>query len=278
MSVKTLSWILLAAITLGAVLLLNYWASYQLLSTLAYTGIVAALLGLANLAFPFRFLGVRKRAVGALILAGGVGLAIAALLWPAPIIRVAQHRTLLDDIMPEYQFSERHSARIHAKPEQVMQAIRQSTFGDMKSLATLLKIRAAALRIHDNPGVFLQDKRILDSFLASGYIAGGSEHEIAMFGGANVRAKRGLEVHTVQEFADYREPGGVKIAYDFKVEHAGGGWSTISAETRVVALDALTRRGMGRYWRLIVPGSGLLRLQWLDGIKRRAESEHRRDS
>ena len=270
MSVKTLSWILLAAITLGAVQLFNYWASYQLLSTLAYAGIVAALLGLANLALPFRFMGVRKRAVGALILAGGVGLAIVALHWPAPMIRVAQHRTVLDDSMPEYQFFERHSARIHARPELVMQAIRQSTFGDMKSLATLLKIRGAALRIHDTGGL-LPDKRILDAFSASGYLSGGSEHEIVMFGGWNVRANRRLEVHTVQEFADYREQGAVKMAYDFNVEDAGGGWSTLTAETRVAALDDLTRRGMGRYWRLIVPGSGLLRLQWLEGIKKRAE-------
>ena len=70
MSVKTVSWILFAVMTVGAVLLFNYWASYQLLSTLAYTGIVAALLGLANLALPFRFMGVRRRAVGALGLAG----------------------------------------------------------------------------------------------------------------------------------------------------------------------------------------------------------------
>jgi hypothetical protein len=62
------------------------------------------------------------------------------------------------------------------------------------------------------------------------------------------------------------------MAYDFFVEDAGGGWSTISTETRVRALDDLTRRGMARYWRLIVPGSGLLRRQWLDGIKKRAES------
>lgn len=271
MSFKAVAWTLLGAMALAAVLLLNYWASYQPLSTLAYFGIVLALCGLANLALPFRFLGIRKRAVGALILAGGVGLAIAALLWPAPIIRVAQHRTLLDDIMPEYQFSERHSARIHARPEQVMQAVRESTFGDMKSLVTLLKIRGAVLRIHDTGG-FLQDKRVLDAFSASGYLSGGSEHEIVMCGGANVRAKRRLEARTVQEFADDREQGGVKIAYDFKVEDAGGGWSTISAETRVVALDDFTRRGMGRYWRLIVPGSGLLRLQWLEGIKKRAES------
>jgi hypothetical protein len=173
--------------------------------------------------------------------------------------------------MPEYQFFERHSARIHARPEQVMQAVRQSTFGDMKSLVTLLKIRGAALRIHDTGG-FLQDKRILDAFSASGYVSGGSEHEIVMCGGANVRAQRRLEVRTPQEFADYREQGAVKMAYDFNVEDAGGGWSTISTETRVLATDDATSRGMGRYWRLIVPGSGLLRRQWLDGIKRRAES------
>ncbi len=271
MSFKAVAWTLLATMAFTAVLLFNYWAAYQPLSTLAYSGIVLALCGLANLALPFRFLGVRKRAVGALILAGGVGLTLAALLWPASMIRVAQPRTRLDDAMPEYQFFERHSARIHARPEQVMQAIRQSTFGDMKSLVTLLKIRGAALRIHDT-GDFLQDKRVLDAFSASGYVSGGSEHEIVMCGGANVRAQRRLEVRTLQEFADYREQGAVKMAYDFNVEDAGGGWSTISTETRVLATDDATRRGMGRYWRLIVPGSGLLRRQWLDGIKRRAES------
>jgi hypothetical protein len=272
MSFKALAWTLLAAFAVAAILLLNYWASYQPLSTLAYSGIVLALFGLANLIFPFRFLGVRKRAVGALILAGGVGLASVALLWPAPMLRVAQHRTVLDDIMPEYQFAERHSARVHARPEQTMQAVRQSTFGDLSSLITLLKIRGAALRapFHDT-GDFAQDKRVLEAFSASGYLSGGSEHEIVMAGGANVRARRPLQLRTLQEFADYREQGAVKMAFNFNVEEAGEGWSTISTETRVVVQDGFSR-GPTVYWRLIVPGSGLLRRQWLDGIKRRAES------
>jgi hypothetical protein len=272
MSFKAVAWTLLVAMALAAILLLNYWGSYQPLSTLAYSGMVLALCGLANLVVPFRFLGVRKRAVGVLILAGGVGLAIAALLWPAPLIRVAQPRTVFDDAMPEYQFFERHSTRIHARPELVMQATRQSTFGDMKSLVTLLKIRAAALRAPFDDAGNLLDKRVLDSFSESGYLSGGTEHEIAMFGVWNARENRRPEVRTLQEFADYREQGAVKIAYDFSVEDAGGGWSTISTETRVLALNHATRRGMGRYWRLIVPGSGLLRRQWLDGIRRRAES------
>jgi hypothetical protein len=36
------------------VALLNYWASFQLLSTLVYTGVVAAVLGAANLAVESR--------------------------------------------------------------------------------------------------------------------------------------------------------------------------------------------------------------------------------
>ena len=102
MSRKTVWWALLTAIALAAILLLNYWGAYQPLSTLAYSGIVLSLCGLANLVLPFRFLGVRKRVVGALILAGGVALTIAALLWPAPMFRVAQYKTVLDDVMPEY--------------------------------------------------------------------------------------------------------------------------------------------------------------------------------
>jgi hypothetical protein len=273
MSSKAVAWTLLAAMAFTAVLLFNYWAAYQPLSTLAYSGIVLALCGLANLVIPFRFLGIRKRAVGALLLVGGVGLTIAALLWPAPTIRVAQHRTVLDDVMPEYQFSERHSARIHARPMQVMQAVRQSTFSDMKSLLTLLKIRGAALRTpSDATGALSPDKQILDAFSASGYVSGGSEHELFMCGGANVRAKRPLAVRTFEECADYREPGAIKVAFNFNVEEAGGGWSTLSTETRVVTTDDSTRTGMSRYWRLIVPGSGLLRRQWLEGIKKRAES------
>jgi hypothetical protein len=43
MSFKAVAWTLLAAIAFTAVLLFNYWAAYQPLSTVAYSGIVLAL-------------------------------------------------------------------------------------------------------------------------------------------------------------------------------------------------------------------------------------------
>jgi hypothetical protein len=270
MSLKALSWILFAVAALSGVLLLNYWAPYQWLATLAYSGIVASILGLANLAFPFRFMGVRRRVAGGLGLAGGVGLTLAALHWPSPLVRVAQPTTRLDQVMPAYQCVERHTARVHARPEQVMQAVRQSTLGDMKSLAALVKIRAAALRTPAPDVAARRDERVLEAFSGVGLDA--DANELVVFWAANLREMRRPELHTAQQFVAYREEGTVKMAFDFQAQPAGDGWSLLSTETRVLSLDEATSRGMGRYWRLIVPGSGLLRRQWLDGIRRRAES------
>jgi hypothetical protein len=271
MSPRAIWWTVLAALALAATLLVNYWGSYQPVSTVAYAGIVLALIGLVNLAIPFRFLGIRKRYIGALTLAAGVALAIVALHWPAPVYRVAHPRTQLDAFMPEYQFNERHFIRIHAPRQRVLQSIRDSTFRDMRSLSALLRVRGEFVRSHEAQK-FPYDMRILDSFAKSGYVLGDSDSEILAVGGANVRAQRPLQLGSLQAFADYNEPGGIKIAFDFTVEDAGNGLCFVTAETRLLATDSETRRGVGRYWRLIVPGSGLLRLQWLDGIKRRAES------
>ena len=271
MTPRAVSWLVVGAIALGAVALFNYWASFQPLSTLAYTGIVVALAGLANAAIPFRFLGVRQRRVGALAFAGGVALAVTALYWPAAMIRVAQHKTLFDDVVPQYQFGEKHSVRVHARPEQAIAAARAATWGDLRSLDTLMKIRGevSGHPYHDS-GVFSGDKRILDSFVASGYVMGGDEHEVVLAGGADTQAGRPLAVHSLQEYAAFRKPGAVKMAFAFYAEDAGGGWCNLTAETRMVVEEG-SSRGPAIYWRLIVPGSGLLRREWLEGIKRRAE-------
>ncbi len=271
MSLKAVWWMVVGGAAAAAVVLLNYWGSFQPLSTLAYAGIVMAVAGLANVAVPFRFLGIRRRAVGVLVLAGGVGLAAAALLWPAATVRVAQHWTLLDDVLPEYQFWERHTVRVHAGPEQVMRAVQETTVGELKSYTTLMRIRGVALRRRFEGGEDLGNVRVLDALSGGFTRLGTTEREIVMGGIGKVRPPR-PEVRNAAEFVAYGQEG-VKIAFNFYVEDEGAGWSRVVTETRALAMDDYSRRIMGRYWRLIVPGSGLLRREMLASIKRRAESE-----
>ena len=58
---------------------------------------------------------------------------------------------------------------------------------------------------------------------------------------------------------------------NFLVTPAGPGNSTISTETRVYADDAAAIHRFAIYWRLIHPGSDIIRRMWLRAIKERAE-------
>jgi hypothetical protein len=46
----------------------------------------------------------------------------------------------------------------------------------------------------------------------------------------------------------------------------------VTTETRVFTTDPWSRRKFGEYWRMIYPGSALIRRMWLQAIKKRAES------
>ncbi|HEU4746901.1 MAG TPA: hypothetical protein VFS56_00260 [Gemmatimonadaceae bacterium] len=48
------------------------------------------------------------------------------------------------------------------------------------------------------------------------------------------------------------------------------GGSVVSTETRVFGSSPEAQRAFARYWRVIYPGSALIRRMWLRAIKRRA--------
>jgi hypothetical protein len=76
---------------------------------------------------------------------------------------------------------------------------------------------------------------------------------------------------TTQEFFALQRPGECRAAMNFLLENRGPARTRLSTETRVFATDALAQRRFRRYWRVIYPGSALIRRSWLAAIKRRAE-------
>jgi hypothetical protein len=59
---------------------------------------------------------------------------------------------------------------------------------------------------------------------------------------------------------------------NFLVTGDGAGGSRVSTETRVFANSVPARRRFAAYWRVIYPGSAIIRRMWLRAIARRATS------
>jgi hypothetical protein len=72
-----------------------------------------------------------------------------------------------------------------------------------------------------------------------------------------------------EEFLTFREAGFVKAVVGFRLDPRGAE-ILLTTETRFAATDEATQRLMCRYWRIIQPGSNLIRREWLRAIRRRA--------
>ena len=64
------------------------------------------------------------------------------------------------------------------------------------------------------------------------------------------------------------QPGYAKAAMSFLVRAEGTG-SRLITETRIHTTDPASGRSFRRYWRLVRPGSGLIRRSWLAAVRSR---------
>jgi hypothetical protein len=89
--------------------------------------------------------------------------------------------------------------------------------------------------------------------------------------GTVVKRPAGARIRVREEtFLKPLPPGFAIAAMNFRVVPNASGGSVVSTETRVFANDDAARRAFARYWRVIYPGSALIRRMWLRAIRRRA--------
>src|SRR5688500_1238283 len=93
-------------------------------SAVLYSGLVITAAALILLIKPIERLHVSSPS-HALVIAGiGVFLVGVGLTLPAPESRIEKVQTRLDEFMPVWQFSERHTIRIDAPPARVFEAVK----------------------------------------------------------------------------------------------------------------------------------------------------------
>lgn len=207
---------------------------------------------------------------GSLLLYGGIALALIGILLPAPESRVARAESRLDEFMPRWQFNEVHSIRIDAPPARVYEAIRQVRADEIALFRTLIWIRRCGRDLPKgilNPGkhASLIDVATSTSFI---YLADDAPRELAV--GTIIARSQPREL-TPQLFHEKLPPGFTLAAMNFIVQPDGGG-SRVTTETRIFANSAAARFRFALYWRVIYPGSALIRRMWLRAVARRAES------
>jgi hypothetical protein len=78
-------------------------------------------------------------------------------------------------------------------------------------------------------------------------------------------------IGTPEDFRAFNTPGQIRVAFDIRLVEERPGVVRVSTETRTLGNDAAARRVFARYWRVIYPGSAIIRRVWLDAIVARAE-------
>jgi hypothetical protein len=147
-------------------------------------------------------------------------------------------------------------------------AIREVCPEEIRYMNTLMQIRRLKLPPEHQP--------ILKAFTTGWFqsLADEPESEI-VFGSAGGRVPGGARhvAKTPAEFKTLDEPQIIKITMNFRIREVDANHCVLTTETRVYAAGPNMLHGFAAYWRMIYPGSSLIRRMWLHAIKLRAERE-----
>lgn len=193
---------------------------------------------------------------------------------PAGEKKIAARETLLDDFVPAYQFDELHSIQIKAPRERVYAAIRDVTPNEISLFATLTWIRRLGRSEKESILNPPPNEPILSLAMRTSFMKLAEEPDREIVVGTLVAAPKGVRPKkdsTPDDFKALHTPGFALAAMNFRLADTGNGETLLTTETRVYATDASTRRKFAAYWRVIYPGSSLIRVMWLRAIRRRAE-------
>ena len=230
-----------------------------------YLALFGAAAGAVSLLIPLRFLSIRTRKRGLIVLSLGLLAFTVGVYLPITETRVETPRTRLDEFAPVYQFSEFDSIPVSAPKERVDAAIRAVRPEEIRFFKTLTWIRTLGKSMAP------EGRPILASFTAGAFVllAEDPGREIVIGRGGNAM---GGKLWAAEEFRAFHPAPLVKIVMSFRIQEVDATHCLLTTETRVYAAGTHVLRGFATYWRMIYPGSALIRRMWLRAIKLRAEA------
>jgi hypothetical protein len=178
---------------------------------------------------------------------------------------------MLDSIIPTPRLLEIDRVELAAPPEQVWQLLRHGDFASSPLVRALFALRAVPDRLRGkHVGARLRLDDLQSSPAQPGFQILAEEQPLQVVVGAIGKVWRPeipfVHVENSTEFAAFRDPGFVKVAWAIRVTKHGEHGSRVEFELRVDATDHDSWRNFQRYFRLIGPASHFIRRAALAGL------------
>ena len=271
--------LLCVAIALIIMCRLMYYAKFYAPSYFFWIGVILAVVGAVSLIHPLTFLLILNRFIAALVMVGGVLISLASLLYPVKMKHSSTTNQKIDTLLPDFAFNEFHEVRVNASPERVKQLLQVTGVKDIAAARWLMKIRGIA-----DEDVDLSDRashNIVGSDTISApdfnfFVVAPDEWITVMILKSviitnNSNQPAPPEISRLEEFTSFDTPGYVKVAVNFRFISTGNNETVLTTETRNKGITAHDNRVFGYYWKIIYPGSAIIRRVWLDTIKKKAQ-------
>ena len=176
----------------------------------------------------------------------------------------------LDDFLPEFDFVERHSVPLTPRAHRAVAAAKAATPAEMPLVRLLFALRSLPAMLTRGRGLpAAKDRPLAEQMVEFGFVPLCDEEDELVVGyvGQPWRLTGGTmpRLTSPGEWRAFDEPGFVKVVMNFRADG-----SCLTTETRIRATDPRSCARFRRYWRVIRPGSGLIRRSWLRAAKRRA--------
>ena len=171
----------------------------------------------------------------------------------------------LDDFLPTYEFAEHHSLAVRAPAARIDAAFRSVSIADIPVARALWWLRRLGRTYGDPTKPFVRGELpgvVLEDVPDEGIVLGLTGQFWRPFGARDPRSPT-----TAEGFLAYSRPDACMAVVDFRVDGA-----SLSTETRVHVADPGARRKFRRYWFVVRPFSGLIRILLLRAVRRRAEA------
>ena len=177
-------------------------------------------------------------------------------------------RTVLDELVPTFHHRTIGARAVAASSADVAAAIRSASLDDAPVARALLAIRTLGRSRGVRPRPFGEQFGQAPGFLLLG--GDGRELAVGMVGQPWPGGRAPVAPRSAEEFRSHEPDDDVKVGMSIRCAPTRYG-TLLVTETRIV-VGPLSDAPFARYWRMVRPGSELVRSSMLAAIARRAEN------